>query len=134
MIGNQKIIENNDFQTGVVFLENSVQKLCADVQPELVTISFSSENWSNKNFGTPFMWPVHLSDIPGVKVYGTCGPYKCSDKAACWDMVGHQFKFYLSLENSICKVLQGASTVVLSSFIIRFNLENNKCSERSVEV
>lgn len=38
-----------------------------------------------------------------IKVYGSCGPLNCEDKAACWNMVGEQFKFYLSLENSICK-------------------------------
>jgi len=38
-----------------------------------------------------------------VTIYGSCGSKQCREKDACWNMVGRQFKFYLSLENSICK-------------------------------
>ena len=42
-----------------------------------------------------------------VDIYGYCGPQKCpkenETKDSCWEMVEQNYKFYLSLENSICK-------------------------------
>jgi len=42
-----------------------------------------------------------------VDIYGYCGPKRCprenETKDSCWDKVENNYKFYLSLENSICK-------------------------------
>lgn len=42
-----------------------------------------------------------------IHVYGTCGTMTCSrnsqdDREECWKMLEQNYKFYLSLENSIC--------------------------------
>ena len=42
-----------------------------------------------------------------IHVYGSCGSMACSkdsrdDREECWKMLEHKYKFYLSLENSIC--------------------------------
>lgn len=37
-----------------------------------------------------------------IQVFGSCGERECTG-SACWDMAGHHYKFYLSLENSVCK-------------------------------
>ncbi|XP_023326749.1 alpha-(1,3)-fucosyltransferase C [Eurytemora carolleeae] len=44
----------------------------------------------------------HLPDN-SVHIYGSCGTLKCNDKEECWKMVSKSYKFYFSLENSICK-------------------------------
>jgi hypothetical protein len=38
-----------------------------------------------------------------MQVFGACGTRKC-EGPSCWQMAGRKYKFYLSLENSICKV------------------------------
>ena len=41
-----------------------------------------------------------------VDIYGHCGPEKCprgKSKESCWSMVEQNYKFYFSLENSVCK-------------------------------
>ena len=42
-----------------------------------------------------------------LDIYGFCGPEKCprgnETKESCWQKVENNYKFYLSLENSICK-------------------------------
>jgi hypothetical protein len=38
-----------------------------------------------------------------LQVFGACGSRKC-EGPSCWQMAGRKYKFYLSLENSICKV------------------------------
>lgn len=40
-----------------------------------------------------------------VDMYGKCGNLKCSKErfGKCLDMVGSNYKFYLSFENSVCK-------------------------------
>jgi len=42
-----------------------------------------------------------------VDIYGLCGPEKCpkqnETKEMCWQKVEKNYKFYLSLENSLCK-------------------------------
>ena len=43
-----------------------------------------------------------------LHVYGRCGKRRCrgdslDEKEDCWDMIEENYKFYLSLENSICR-------------------------------
>ncbi len=45
-----------------------------------------------------------------VDVYGACGPMTCPKEVGvdnssedCRDMVGKNYKFYLALENSLCR-------------------------------
>ena len=43
-----------------------------------------------------------------LHVYGKCGKRRCrgdslDEKEDCWDMIEENYKFYLSLENSICR-------------------------------
>lgn len=40
-----------------------------------------------------------------VDIYGTCGPLKCPRARAghCFDLLDHEYKFYLAFENSNCK-------------------------------
>ena len=48
-----------------------------------------------------------LSKLINVDIYGGCGPLKCSKKAkdhSCYDAMNQTYKFYLSFENSLCKV------------------------------
>ncbi|KAK7081399.1 hypothetical protein SK128_023792, partial [Halocaridina rubra] len=42
-----------------------------------------------------------------IDVYGACGPLTCDNNKdshwqACYDMLGKDYKFYLSFENSLC--------------------------------
>ena len=48
-------------------------------------------------------WISRLSQHINVKVYGGCGPYKCSrkDHSKCLSIL-RKHKFYLSFENSFC--------------------------------
>ena len=48
-----------------------------------------------------------LSKLINVDIYGRCGPLKCSKKPkdfSCYDAMNQTYKFYLSFENSLCKV------------------------------
>ena len=38
-----------------------------------------------------------------VDVYGSCGPLRCNKNEDCYQMMNQTYKFYLSLENSVCK-------------------------------
>ena len=40
-----------------------------------------------------------------VDVYGKCGKLKCdrSDEAGCYTQLEHNYRFYLSFENSVCE-------------------------------
>ena len=43
-----------------------------------------------------------------IHIYGNCGNRTCSGKSIeekdyCWNMIENNYKFYLSLENSICR-------------------------------
>lgn len=40
-----------------------------------------------------------------VDIYGSCGSYKCSRSTAgkCFEILDHEYKFYLAFENSNCK-------------------------------
>ena len=49
-----------------------------------------------------------LSKLIKVHIYGHCGPLKCSKKPSdnsCYDAMNRTYKFYLSFENSLCKVI-----------------------------
>ncbi len=48
--------------------------------------------------------PAVLHAFRQVDIYGECGPKKCdrSRDAECWSLVESEYKFYLSLENSLC--------------------------------
>ena len=48
-----------------------------------------------------------LSKLINIDIYGGCGPLKCSRKPkdySCYDAMNQTYKFYLSFENSLCKV------------------------------
>ena len=47
-----------------------------------------------------------LSKHIKVDVYGQCGKLKCDGQEECYQMVNRSYKFYLSLENSVCQVGQ----------------------------
>ena len=38
-----------------------------------------------------------------VDIYGLCGDLKCAHSQACFDMLSHDYKFYLSFENANCR-------------------------------
>ena len=44
-----------------------------------------------------------LSKYIPVDIYGNCGPLNCTEKELCMEMLSKTYKFYLALENSICK-------------------------------
>ena len=48
-----------------------------------------------------------LSKLINIDIYGSCGSLKCTKKpkdSSCYDVVNKTYKFYLSFENSLCKV------------------------------
>ena len=48
-----------------------------------------------------------LSKLINIDIYGRCGPLKCIKKPkdySCYDAMNQTYKFYLSFENSLCKV------------------------------
>ena len=48
-----------------------------------------------------------LSKLINIHQYGRCGPLKCTKKpkdSSCYDAMNKTYKFYLSFENSLCKV------------------------------
>ena len=48
-----------------------------------------------------------LSKLINIDIYGRCGPLKCNKKlkdSSCYDAMNQTYKFYLSFENSLCKV------------------------------
>ena len=48
-----------------------------------------------------------LSKLINIHIYGRCGPLKCTKKPkdySCYDAMNRTYKFYLSFENSLCKV------------------------------
>ena len=48
-----------------------------------------------------------LSKLINIHIYGRCGPLKCTKKpkdSSCYDALNKTYKFYLSFENSLCKV------------------------------
>ena len=48
-----------------------------------------------------------LSKLINIDIYGGCGPLKCNKKPkdySCYDAMNQTYKFYLSFENSLCKV------------------------------
>ena len=48
-----------------------------------------------------------LSKLINVHIYGGCGPLNCTKKpqdSSCYDALNKTYKFYLSFENSLCKV------------------------------
>ena len=48
-----------------------------------------------------------LSKLINIDIYGGCGSLKCSRKPkdySCYDAMNQTYKFYLSFENSLCKV------------------------------
>ena len=50
-----------------------------------------------------------LSKLINIDIYGRCGPLKCTKKPnnySCYDAMNKTYKFYLSFENSLCKVRQ----------------------------
>ncbi len=59
-----------------------------------------------------------------LQVFGACGSRKC-EGPSCWQMAGRKYKFYLSLENSICKVtpepefvnVEGALESILPAYV-----------------
>lgn len=49
-----------------------------------------------------------LANYIPVDIYGYCGTLRCSGyshfrERECWEMIGKDYKYYLSFENSICK-------------------------------
>ena len=61
-----------------------------------------------------------LSKFLEVDIYGGCGPHKCekNDKT-CYSRIEKTYKFYLSFENSLCKV--DPVKLRLESVMIIFN-------------
>ena len=50
-----------------------------------------------------------LVKLINIDIYGRCGPLKCSKEpkdSSCYDAMNKTYKFYLSFENSLCKVKQ----------------------------
>lgn len=46
-----------------------------------------------------------LQNTVPVDVFGSCGPYVCNPKMSnkCYKIIAREYRFYLSLENAICK-------------------------------
>ena len=48
-----------------------------------------------------------LAKLINIHIYGRCGPLKCKKNlqdSSCYDVLNKTYKFYLSFENSLCKV------------------------------
>ena len=55
-----------------------------------------------------------LVKLINIDIYGSCGPLKCTKKPkdySCYDAMNRTYKFYLSFENSLCKVEEFCNSV-----------------------
>ena len=60
-----------------------------------------------------------LSRYIQVDIYGGCGTLKCvkEKENTCNQMMNQTYKFYLSLENSVCQVFQALLKYLLNFFV-----------------
>ena len=68
-----------------------------------------------------------LAKLIKIDIYGKCGPLKCSKKPkdySCYEAMNRTYKFYLSFENSLCKVRQNRRNSIYLYNILSLGLRD----------
>lgn len=84
-------------------LNDSDPQLKVELRYKSKPIAWFVSNCQTKSHREDYV--KELTKFIKVDIYGKCGNLDCppSNGEKCWQMVEHQYLFYLSFENSICK-------------------------------